>query len=78
MSVQLQERVKTLEARVAALEAKLAEAITIGLDYGNTPAVTVAYVEPTQVASASKRGLCPKCGVKPNYYMHTKWCKGQQ
>jgi hypothetical protein len=22
------------------------------------------------------RGMCPVCGVKPNYYMHVKNCRG--
>ena len=24
------------------------------------------------------RAMCPKCGVKPNYYLHVKHCLGQK
>jgi hypothetical protein len=75
MSLQQQERIKSLEARVAALEAKLAAPqVPLTGEPNLAPTTPAVAAEPKE----TKRGLCPKCGVKPNYYMHVRWCKGTQ
>jgi hypothetical protein len=59
MSLQQQERIKSLEARVEVLEGVIRQLVDCP-----KPSVTVA-------------DLCPKCGVKPNKYFHTRSCTGK-
>lgn len=66
MSLALQHRVSALEAQVRALSLKLD---------------SLSVVQPAIQAAPKKnpngpRSMCPKCGLKPNYYLHTKNCKG--
>jgi hypothetical protein len=92
MSLQQQERIKSLEARVSALEAAL-EAKSAALETAYLAPVATkddlqqAIVQKVMAMEAdlaaltagkapSKRPMCPKCGVKPNYYMHVRWCQG--
>ena len=64
MSIHLQGRVAVLEAEVK----RLNEVITGLIDVMTTQA------EPRN--GNGPRQMCPKCGVKPNYFLHVKSCKG--
>jgi len=63
MSLQQQERIKSLEARVQALEGIIRQFVDCP-----KPAVSVPE---------DKTDLCPKCGVKPNKYFHVRSCTGK-
>jgi hypothetical protein len=72
MSLQLQERVKCLEEQVKVLRAMLLEVSkpTIRADADLPQGTPVA-------GEILKLDLCPKCGVKPNKYFHTRVCQGK-
>lgn len=66
MSIQLTNRVSTLEAEVKALRETvdgLIEAMT---------------QPPEQKNPNGPRTLCPKCGLVPNYFLHTRSCRGKK
>jgi hypothetical protein len=35
-------------------------------------------LDPAKVEQNVGRAMCPKCGVKPNYFFHVKTCQGQK
>ena len=37
-----------------------------------------AKVEEVNKQIKAVRSMCPKCGVKPNYFFHVKTCNGQK
>lgn len=63
-----------LQARISALEA----------DVKNLHARLDSLTKPngeSQLKATNPygpRSLCPKCGVKPAYFLHVKHCKGSQ
>ena len=63
MSMQLTQRVSSLEARLKALEETIREMAA--------PTQPEAKPNPN-----GPRAMCPKCGVKPNYHLHVVHCKG--
>lgn len=64
MSLALQARVSSLEAEVKALR-EIVETLT-------APPAEASKPNPN-----GPRTLCPKCGLVPNYFLHTKHCKGK-
>lgn len=66
MSMALQARVSSLEAEVKALREIV--------DILSAPA---PIKEQQNKNPFGPRQLCPKCGEKPNYYLHVKHCKGK-
>lgn len=62
IALDLQTRVEKLEKRVEELA---------------QPQVVVT-TEPKLEEAPSGRSMCPKCGVKPNYFFHVKTCTGQK
>lgn len=62
MSMELWQRLKDLEKKVAELEARL-----------NAPPIIFAPDLPDEPV---KRQMCPKCKLKPNHYFHVKNCRG--
>jgi len=70
MSIHLQVRVTALEVTVK----ELRETIDGLIEAMAAPPLGVP--EP-RVNPNGPRTLCPKCGLKPNYYLHTKQCRGQ-
>lgn len=64
MSMALQARLSALEADVRELHARL-------------DSMTKPNVDDKPKASPyGPRSMCPKCGIKPAYFLHTKHCKG--
>ena len=81
--------IRELQARVAALEAAeskfglppdLMVAVEQMLDsriLASKP-LDMAKVEENVQRIQANRKMCPKCGVKPNYFFHVKTCSGSQ
>lgn len=67
MSMELWQRLKDLEKKVAQIEDRLNKP-----DIPVVMNITGSSGEPP----AKKMSLCPKCGVKPAYFFHVKHCKG--
>jgi hypothetical protein len=72
IAIDLQARVEKLEQKTACLDhpffkpsSHAEETVTI------TPAGLDALKK-------TERAMCPKCGVKPNYFFHVKTCTGQK
>jgi hypothetical protein len=88
--MELWQRLKDLEKKVAEHEAKLNAPVVVGVDFGVKPSVAVV----SQTWEEEKRALipkihehndrvdragpslCVKCGKVPGYYFHVKYCKG--
>jgi hypothetical protein len=67
MSMQLTQRVSTLEAEVKALR-EMVESLA---------AAPAESPEQKQITNPNgPRRMCPKCGVKPNYHLHVLHCRG--
>lgn len=67
MSIALQGRVTSLEEKVAEQEKVIAGLIEVMTDMAT----------PKPVNTNGPRQMCPKCGVKPNYFLHVRSCKGK-
>jgi hypothetical protein len=74
MSLQQQERIKSLEARVEVLEGVIRQLVDCS-DLASKPLTLEVIGEGAH--RAAKVDLCPKCGVKPNKYFHTRSCTGK-
>lgn len=62
----MQRRIATLETEVASLREAIA-----GL-------VEAIGEQPAAKNSNGPRKMCPHCGEVPNYYLHTRSCKGKK
>jgi hypothetical protein len=78
MSMELWQRLKDLEKKVAEHEAKLKEPIKAPVVVGMVKRLDELELRTPPDAVIRKPGpaLCPKCGKAPGYYFHVKWCKG--
>ena len=67
MSMHLTGRVSVLEAEVKALRETLAQ-------------VLAQMAEPPEPKTNQNgpRKMCPHCGEVPNYFLHTRSCKGKK
>jgi hypothetical protein len=65
MSIALQQRISVLEETVRNLSARLDSMMKPNGD--DKPKVSNPY---------GPRSLCPKCNLKPAYFLHVKHCKG--
>lgn len=73
MSIADQNRIKSLEERIAELEKRPV------LDYEVLAAVVKQLIDSATLASApmsKEHKLCPKCGEQPAYFFHVRSCKG--
>ena len=81
MSMELWQRLKDLEKKVGEIEKKQNLGYTVKVNFPVPPEGDKAQVAgnegPSAPPASSRRGMCPKCGVKPNYYMHVKNCQGR-
>jgi hypothetical protein len=74
---------KSLEQRVRILENRLAE-LERQATIRHEPVVTITPVglealhKMEEKIEKPTRAMCPKCGVKPNYFFHVKTCTGQK
>jgi hypothetical protein len=66
--IELENYVRTLEARVSELEKQKAQYASALLDALRKP------VEPVQEG----RKMCPHCGVKPNHFFHVRTCNANK
>jgi hypothetical protein len=64
-------RVDALEKRLAAQQSTPAPAVAVAVDH-------LAEVKKYIAENGAQRGMCPKCGVKPNYFFHVRTCSGQK
>ena len=65
-ALELTQMVRSLEARVKVLEERQIHPEAVRLE-----------VQPKSETTPLRK-MCPHCGVKPAYFFHVKYCRGQK
>lgn len=74
MSIALTNRVSELERKVAELAERIEK--TVGVDKFVEVEKVKADLPKDKSLNKVPRQMCPHCGAKPNYFLHTRSCKG--